>query len=67
MDRQRLRYLLEKEITRHYEKEMSYKLLNKGSKNHLNKISKHMHKRHELIELAEKCGFHFCKCCGNLK
>ena len=67
MDRQRLRLVLEKVINRHYEKEMYYKLDSKKFKSHENKRIKHMHKRHELIELAEKCGFHFCKCCGNLK
>ncbi len=61
MDNHKIKVILEKEIKRHYNMESSYRFLNKGSRTHKLKITKHMHKRHELIELAGKLGFNSCK------
>jgi len=67
MNKQNIKNILEKEIRRHYDKEQSYRLLNKGCKGHKLKITKHLHKRHQTIKLAKSLGFGYCECCGNLK
>lgn len=63
MDKQILKNILEKEIKIHHEKEKSYRRC-KGSPK---KIAKHMHKKHKVIDIAEKLGFTFCLCCGGLR
>lgn len=67
IDRQTLKNILEKEIKKHYNKEILYKKTEDKFKSHMLKRFKHMHKRHKTINIAEKLGFTFCGCCGGLK
>ncbi len=67
MDNQALKNILEKEIKKHYSKEMLYKKSEEKYKSHKLKRLKHMHKRHKTIDIAEKLGFTSCECCGGIK
>lgn len=67
MNNQEIKNMLEKEIKKHYSKEMLYKKTEDKFKSHMSKRLKHMHKRHKTINIAEKLGFIFCECCGGLR